>query len=65
LRINEPDTERPYKAFGYPIIPALYILVTLAICIDLLVYDLRNAGMGLLIVLLGIPIYFIADRKKR
>jgi APA family basic amino acid/polyamine antiporter len=65
LRKKEPDTERPYKAFGYPFIPALYILVTLAICIDLLVYDLRNAGMGLLIVLLGIPIYFIADRKKR
>jgi APA family basic amino acid/polyamine antiporter len=65
LRKKEPDTERPYKAFGYPFIPALYILVTLAICIDLLVYDLRNAGMGLLIVLLGIPIYFIAERKKR
>jgi len=65
LRKKEPETERPYKAFGYPFIPALYILVTFAICIDLLVYDLRNAGMGLLIVLLGIPIYFIADRKKR
>ena len=65
LRKKEPNTERPYKAFGYPFIPALYILITLAICVDLLVYDLRNAGMGLLIVLLGIPIYFIADRKKR
>ncbi len=65
LRIKEPEVERPYKAFGYPFIPALYILVTTAICIDLLVYDLRNAGMGLLIVLLGIPIYYIADRKKR
>jgi APA family basic amino acid/polyamine antiporter len=65
LRKKEPDTERPYKAFGYPFIPALYILITLAICIDLLVYDLRNAGMGLIIVLLGIPIYFIADRKSR
>jgi APA family basic amino acid/polyamine antiporter len=64
LRKKEPKTERPYKAFGYPIIPALYILITLAICIDLLVYDLRNAGMGLLIVLIGIPVYFIADRKK-
>jgi APA family basic amino acid/polyamine antiporter len=65
LRKKEPETERPYKAFGYPIIPALYILITLAICVDLLVYDLRNAGMGLLIVLLGIPIYFIVGRKKR
>ena len=65
LRKKEPETERPYKAFGYPFIPALYILVTTAICIDLLVYDLRNAGMGLLIVLLGIPIYYIADRKMK
>jgi basic amino acid/polyamine antiporter, APA family len=64
LRKKEPETERPYKAFGYPFIPALYILITLAICIDLLVYDLRNAGMGLLIVLLGIPIYYIVGRKK-
>jgi APA family basic amino acid/polyamine antiporter len=39
--------------------------VTTAICVDLLVYDLRNAGMGLLIVLLGIPIYYIADRKMK
>jgi APA family basic amino acid/polyamine antiporter len=65
LRKKEPNTERPYKAFGYPFIPALYILITLAICIDLLIYDLRNAGMGLLIVLLGIPIYFIVGKKKR
>jgi APA family basic amino acid/polyamine antiporter len=64
LRKKEPETERPYKAFGYPVIPALYIIVTTAICVDLLVYDFRNAGMGLLIVLLGIPIYYIADRKK-
>lgn len=63
LRKKEPNTERPYKAFGYPVIPALYILVTLAICVDLLVYDFRNAGMGLIIVLLGIPVYFVANRK--
>lgn len=64
LRKKEPDAARPYKAFGYPVIPALYILITAAICVDLLVYDLRNAGMGLLIVLLGIPVYLIANRKK-
>lgn len=64
LRKKEPNTERPYKAFGYPVIPALYILVTLAICVDLLVYDFRNAGMGLIIVLLGIPVYFVANRKQ-
>ena len=64
LRKKEPNTERPYKAFGYPIIPALYIIITLGICIDLLIYDFRNAGMGLLIVLLGIPFYFLAKRRQ-
>lgn len=64
LRKKEPNTERPYKAFGYPIIPALYIIITLGICIDLLIYDFRNAGMGLLIVLLGIPFYFLAKRSQ-
>jgi APA family basic amino acid/polyamine antiporter len=64
LRRKEPDADRPYKAFGYPYIPILYILLTLAICIDLLIYDSINAGMGLLIVLLGIPIYYLTNRKS-
>ena len=65
LRRKEPDTERPYKAFGYPLVPALYILITSAICVDLLIYDLQNAGMGLVIVLLGIPVYLIFMRNDR
>ena len=63
LRRKEPDADRPYKAFGYPYIPILYILLTLAICVDLLIYDSINAGMGLLIVLFGIPIYYFTNRK--
>ena len=63
LRIKEPNTERPYKAFGYPIIPVLYIIITLAICIDLLIYDTKSTGLGLVIVFLGIPIYFITKKK--
>jgi APA family basic amino acid/polyamine antiporter len=65
LRKKEPNTERPYKAFGYPIIPALYIIITLGICIDLLIYDFRNAGMGLFIVLLGIPVYYLIESKRK
>lgn len=64
LRIKEPNTERPYKAFGYPIIPALYILITLTICADLLIYDTRNTGMGLVIVLIGIPIFYLFNTKE-
>ena len=64
LRKKMPDAERPYKAFGYPIIPALYIILTTLICIDLLVYKTFNCGMGLLIIALGVPVYFMFKRSK-
>jgi APA family basic amino acid/polyamine antiporter len=64
LRKKEPDTERPYKAFGYPILPALYIVVTAAICVTLLIYDTTNTGLGLAIVALGIPVYYFFMKKK-
>jgi APA family basic amino acid/polyamine antiporter len=63
LRKKEPLAERPYRAFGYPIIPILYILITSLICIDLLIYKPTTAGLGLVIVLLGIPVYFVARSK--
>jgi basic amino acid/polyamine antiporter, APA family len=63
LRKKEPNVERPYKAFGYPLIPILYIIVTTAICIDLLIYDTLSTGLGLLIVLLGIPVYYFTQKK--
>ena len=59
LRKKRPDAERPYKAFGYPVIPALYILAATAICIDLLVYKPDYTWPGLVIVLIGIPVYFL------
>lgn len=65
LRKKEPNAERPYKAFGYPFIPAIYIVIATAICLDLLIYDTRNTGMGLLIVIVGIPVYFIVKNKNK
>ncbi|MEZ7498806.1 amino acid permease [Flavobacterium sp. Arc3] len=64
LRRKEPNAARPYKAFGYPIVPALYLLVTTAICIVLLIHDTLNTGLGLGIVLLGIPVYYLLMNKK-
>ncbi len=64
LRKKMPDAERPYKAFGYPVIPALYIVLTTLICIDLLVYKTFNTGMGLLIIALGVPVYYLFKRSK-
>jgi APA family basic amino acid/polyamine antiporter len=64
LRKKEPNAERPYRAFGYPFVPALYIVVTSAICITLLIYDTLNTGLGLFIVVLGIPVYYFVMNKK-
>lgn len=64
LRITRPDAERPYKAFGYPVLPAIYILMGVAFCILLLIYKQTYTLFGLGIVLLGIPIYYIAQRNS-
>lgn len=64
LRKKEPNAERPYKAFGYPIIPLLYIVVTALICITLLIYQTTSTGLGLAIVGLGIPVYYLFLNKK-
>jgi basic amino acid/polyamine antiporter, APA family len=59
LRRTHADAERPYKAFGYPILPAIYIVMALFIDIVLLRYKPQYTWPGLFIVLLGIPVYFI------
>ncbi|MBK7801438.1 MAG: amino acid permease [Chloracidobacterium sp.] len=59
LRVKQPDAERPYKALGYPIIPALYIIGASVILIVLFLYQTTATWPGLLIVLTGVPVYFI------
>jgi basic amino acid/polyamine antiporter, APA family len=59
LRVKRPDIPRPYKAFGYPVVPAIYILTTVAIMIILLIYKPNYTFPGLLIVLLGIPVFYL------
>jgi basic amino acid/polyamine antiporter, APA family len=63
LRQREPNTERPYRAFGYPVVPALYIIAGLVICAILLFEKTFNTGMGLLIAGLGIPVYYFTQRS--
>jgi APA family basic amino acid/polyamine antiporter len=66
LRAKRPDAERPYKAFGYPFVPALYIVAALAIMFVLLLYRTQTAWPGLVIVLLGVPVYLVwSSRAKR
>ncbi|HZR16713.1 MAG TPA: amino acid permease, partial [Verrucomicrobiae bacterium] len=59
LRRKRPEAERPYRAFGYPIIPALYIVAATAISVVLLLYRTNTSWPGLLIVLTGVPAYFL------
>jgi len=59
LRKKRPEAERPYKAFGYPVVPFLYVIAASAIMLVLLLYQTQTAGMGLLIVLLGLPVYWL------
>ncbi|MCX2479191.1 amino acid permease [Pedobacter sp. MC2016-15] len=60
LRRTQPDAERPYKAFGYPFLPSLYIILAGALCVSLLITRFSTCGWGVLIMLLGIPIYYLS-----
>lgn len=62
LRRKQPDAERPYKAFGYPVIPAVYIILAATVMLILLLYKPAFTWPGLIIVILGIPVYFIWRR---
>ncbi len=59
LRVKRPNAERPYKAFGYPVLPAIYILLACVILLILLIYKPDYSIPGLIIVILGIPVYYI------
>jgi APA family basic amino acid/polyamine antiporter len=62
LRRTRPDAPRPYKAFGYPVLPALYIVTALWICGVLLRYKPQYTWPGLLLVFLGVPVYLLRKR---
>jgi len=64
LRKKRPDLERPYKAFGYPFLPLIYILMGLSFCVLLIMFKPEYTWPGLIITLLGVPLYFIAVRNK-
>ncbi|MBF4471072.1 APC family permease [Flavobacterium sp. HJJ] len=64
LRKKMPEAERPYKAFGYPFLPLVYIVVAIAICIGLLLTKFSTCGWGVLIMLTGIPVYYLTKPKE-
>ena len=65
LRRTRPDVERPYRAFGYPVLPAIYIIGASVVMIVLLAYRTQTTWPGLLIVLAGVPVYFLWRPKQK
>ncbi len=65
LRKKRPELERPYKAFGYPILPAIYILMGTCFCVLLIIYKPNFTWPGLIITLLGVPLYYLALRNQK
>jgi APA family basic amino acid/polyamine antiporter len=64
LRVRRPEMERPYRAFGYPLLPAAYIVLAGIIEVLLLIYKPSYTWPGLLIVLAGVPVYFVWRKKE-
>ncbi len=64
LRKNKPELDRPYKAWGYPFIPALYILLAVLFCINLLIEKPMYSFPGLIIVAMGIPVFYFWKNKS-
>jgi APA family basic amino acid/polyamine antiporter len=64
LRRTQPNAERPYRAVGYPVLPAIYIVMALFIDVVLLRYQPQYTWPGLFIVLLGVPVYLIWSRRS-
>ena len=65
LRKKRPELDRPYKAFGYPVLPAIYILMGTCFCVLLIIYKPNFTWPGLIITLLGVPLYYMALRNQK
>jgi basic amino acid/polyamine antiporter, APA family len=65
LRRTHPDAVRPYRAVGYPVLPAIYIVMALFIDVVLLRYKPQFTWPGLIVVLLGIPVYYLWNRNQK
>ncbi len=65
LRVKRPDADRPYRAFGYPLMPALYLMGATIIVAVLVAYRPMTTWPGMVIVLLGLPVYFVWKRRRQ
>ncbi|MEI9921017.1 MAG: amino acid permease [Bacteroidota bacterium] len=63
LRKQRPNADRPYKAFAYPVLPIIYVVMGIVFCTFLISFEPRYSSYGLIITLLGIPVYYLLQRK--
>jgi APA family basic amino acid/polyamine antiporter len=64
-RRREPDTERPYRTWGYPVVPMLFLVVSVGLIIQTVINTPRQSAIGLFLILLGVPVYWLLDRRSR
>jgi APA family basic amino acid/polyamine antiporter len=64
-RRREPDTERPYRTWGYPVVPILFLVVSVGLIIQTVINTPRQSAIGLFLILLGVPVYWLLDRRSR
>jgi APA family basic amino acid/polyamine antiporter len=65
LRFREPAAERPFKALGYPLAPAIFVIASLAIVVNAILTTPGPSATGLLIIAAGVPMYYLATRRRR
>ena len=65
MRRREPDTERPYRVWGYPIVPALFVLFCVALIVITCINHPREAALGIVLMMTGVPFYFYWNSKNR
>jgi APA family basic amino acid/polyamine antiporter len=63
LRYKQPGLDRPYRVPAYPLVPALYLAVSIFFLVFIAIGDPRNAGMGTVVMLMGVPVYFFLKRR--
>ncbi|NMV21725.1 amino acid transporter, partial [Vibrio parahaemolyticus] len=63
-RKRYPEMERPYKVWGYPIVPVLFLLVAVALLIQTLLNSPRNSLIGIGIILIGLPVYYYLENRS-
>ena len=64
LRSKEPNAERPYRVWGYPFVPAIFILFCIGLIVNTLISQPREAGIGLALILSGVPFYYYWTKKE-